>query len=203
MIGTSLRLVAGGLVAAAVLTAGCGSIRMGAAAVVGDQRITTADLEQSVNATEQAAERNQLQVNDRSLLQRGILNRLIFDAILEAAAERKDITVSRGQVDRALARFGDPKMVRMQLLQQRAVPPEEVRDDVRHQLIQRELADSLALGQSATDQRKELTTYLRSTAREIGVSVSPRYGRFDMRRLTVVPADNELSRPESGTNRGS
>ncbi len=91
--------------AAAVLAlAACGSpVRSGAAAVVGDQRVTDTQLQQVVQrglADPQAAQQAGA---DRPAYQRSVLRRLIEHMIVAKAAANEHVSVSPGQVDATTA----------------------------------------------------------------------------------------------------
>lgn len=191
----ALRMAGVLAVTAGLFATGCGQVsKAGAAALVGDQRIAIEELSQSVEATERAAAANQLRVSDRSALVRGVLSRQIISAVLEEAADRRGITVTRGDVDRQIDQRGGRKRLEAQALRS-AVPPQELRDYVRNQIIQQRLAETLA-GGDANAQRDALVQYLHKVARDMGVTVSPRYGRFNVQRLSVTAAGSDLSTPD-------
>ncbi|MGH3501965.1 MAG: SurA N-terminal domain-containing protein [Nocardioidaceae bacterium] len=193
-----LRLtVAGVLVAGVLAVAGCGPVQMGAAAIVGGQRISTEGLQQTVHDTLDAAEASHLQVRDQASLQRGELTRKIDSVLIELAAKRRGITVSSGQVDRFISMQGGRRSLEAQRLRS-GVPPEELRQDIRTQIMQQHLADQMASGGETARQQKAVVTTIQKLARETGVRVSPRYGRFDTDKLAVVPVKNTLSTPDDG-----
>ncbi len=188
-----------GLVAALVLAtglfvSGCGQVKAGAAALVGDQRISIDELSQTVAATERAAAQQGLRVRDRAALVRGVLSREITAVILKTAAERKGITVSRGDVNQWIAGHGGRQRVRRQALRF-GVPPGNLREYARLRIIQQRLAKSLN-GGGAAARNAALVQYLQRVARDLGVTVSPRYGQYSMRRLAVVPEASDLSTPD-------
>lgn len=91
-----------GAVALAVLAlSGCGSstVRSGAAAVVGETRITTEQLADVVaTGLKDPAAAQQLGA-DRPAYQRDVLNRMINQRIVADTAQRLGVTVTRGEVD--------------------------------------------------------------------------------------------------------
>ncbi len=98
---TRRRLAAVGLLAAVALT-GCGGspVQAGAAATVGESRITTDELAQLVDAgLSDPAAAEQLG-GDRPAYQRDVLGREINVQLVEEAAERAGVTVTAGEVDR-------------------------------------------------------------------------------------------------------
>jgi len=98
---------AGRLSAAAVallVLTGCGNavVRSGAAAVVGDTRITTDQLAQDVETGLADPGAAQL-AEDRPAYQRDVLSRIINARVVDEAARRRGVTVTEGQVDEQYA----------------------------------------------------------------------------------------------------
>lgn len=197
----TVRLVGVLVLAAGLFASGCGQAKAGAAALVGDQRIAVNQLSQSVDATEHAAKQKQLRVTDRAGLVRGVLSRQILSRVLDEAARRKGVTVTRGDVDQQIAEAGGRKRLESQALRS-AVPPSELREYVRDHVIQQRLTESLDGNGGAKAQQRALLGYLRKVARDMGVTVSPRYGHFNTKQLTVAPSKSDLSTPDPDESQG-
>lgn len=194
----SLTLATTLAAAVGLAVSGCGQVQAGAAALVGDQRIAVDELSQSVDATEQAASENQLRISDRNALVRGVLSREITDRILQEAAARAGISVTRGDVDQQIAELGGRQRLEMQALRSAAVPPDQLREYVRNQIIQQRLAESVADGDGGRQaQQTALAKHLRGVAGDMGVTVSPRYGNFNAQQLAVTEGQSRLSTPDS------
>ncbi|MGI8538023.1 MAG: peptidylprolyl isomerase [Mycobacteriales bacterium] len=140
------RLALAGL--AVLLLSGCGNgqLRPGAAALVGEERITSDSLRQVVDrglADPQAAQ--QLGA-DRVAFQRQTLARLLNREILDAAAQAEGVTVSQGEVDALLEQFVMQVGSRETLEQQAAqsgIAPEDLTPFVRDIVLDMKLADQL------------------------------------------------------------
>lgn len=191
----AVKLAAVLAVVAGLFVTGCGQVRAGAAALVGDQRIAIEELSQSVEATAAAAAENNLRVTDRGALVRAVLSRQITGVLLEAAAQRHGISVTRGEVDRQIAQSGGRKRLEMQMLRS-AVAPEDLRSFMRHQIIRRQLAQEVSQGGGPRAQQEALMKYLQKTARRLDITVSPRYGSFNAGQLRVVQEKSQLSTPD-------
>lgn len=146
MIRTSRRLAAV-LLSGLLLTAcGEGELRPGAAAIVGEDRITTADLQGVVDRglSDPAAEQQLGQ--DRAAFQRQALSRLINRIVLEEAAEREGVTVNQGDVDAQLERFVSQAGSREALEQQAAqsgIAPQDLPRFLRDVVLDQALGDAL------------------------------------------------------------
>lgn len=192
------------LLAAAVgLTlAGCGQapIKMGAAAIVAEDRISTAEVQDAVRAFREAHARTpipptQLVLPDPQSLPRSELMLLLRFHITEQAAHRQGVTVSDAEVQDFIAAGGGRESLQTRALVG-GIPPSLLDDAVREALIRQRLADEIAPGAGRTQADQEVQRYLSDFAGEAGVTVSPRYGRFDYDALLVRPAENTLSRPD-------
>ncbi len=110
-----VRFLAGGL-ALLVLTA-CGDtpVRAGAAATVGDSRITTTQLSDLVDRALADPQALQQLGTDKVVFQRQALSRLINHDLLAEAGRREGVRITPGQVDSRLAEFeqqaGGPQML--------------------------------------------------------------------------------------------
>ena len=83
---------------------------------------------------------------------------------------------------------------------QQWVPASGVDDAARVFLIQQALAEKLAPGKSTTEQATVLQKYFADLSKEIGVSVSPRYGSWDAAKVAVVAPLNDLSSPAASAS---
>jgi foldase protein PrsA len=93
---------------AALLVSGCGgTVRAGAAATVGDERITTSELNDVVERGLESPSAQQTVGADRPAFERSVLARLIQHLILEKAAAEHHVTVDGATVDKAFETFAD------------------------------------------------------------------------------------------------
>ncbi|RBY95127.1 hypothetical protein DQ237_15630 [Blastococcus sp. TF02-8] len=158
------------LVAAALpLLAGCRSAP-DVAAYVGDERITVTELEDAVRARLADDDIAAFAEGRRDEYTRQVLDRLVQREVATEAARRAGLRIGNDQVaDRIEVLIGDddPDAVYRQLAQQ-GVSREDVRDTVRQQLVQRELAaregqadalDEDALRARYDQARADLATY--------------------------------------------
>jgi hypothetical protein len=211
---------AGALAAAAALTA-CGPVKMGAAATVGDERITTAQLDSTVaqwhkefDKNRQAAlvqqvaeQRGQRLPFDPDSPHRSALYQLIGFKVWDEAAKEQGVTVSQGQIDRLLGGLGGQSGVSASVLAA-DIPVRYTTDIARIVLIQQELlqrygAAPNAQGQldPAAQQRalQQRDAVYSAAAQKLKITVSPRFGGFDARQVALNPVSYRLSKTESGT----
>lgn len=152
------RLVA---VAAAVVlgASACTFTQTGAAAVVGDRRISTAELQRALTGLREGNP----QFAEVAGLDRLVLFDLIAEPYLLRAAEAQGLGVAESEAQAALP--GTPQAA-----------PEALRV----------LRAQLALNRLNQGQRTEALQGVGTQLREAGVEVSPRYGRFDTQTLSIT-----------------
>ncbi|MBK6013716.1 SurA N-terminal domain-containing protein [Streptomyces sp. MBT53] len=192
---TALVLTAVIAAAAPALTA-CGSeAHPGAAAVVGGQRITVAQLQSRVNevrVAQRAAVQDQAQYT-RAIATTGGLTRetlygMVFDQVVHRAAQDADVTVTRKDIQdmrAALAQqAGGSKALEATWLAQYGVPPQRLDENLRLQVEGRKLAAKLGTDTSQPAFWKALST----ASKELHVDLNPRYGTWDVEKSSRVDA---------------
>ncbi|MFJ8542868.1 SurA N-terminal domain-containing protein [Streptomyces sp. NPDC093586] len=192
---TALLLTAAIAAAAPLLTACGNDAHPGAAAVVGDQRITVAQLEHRVDEVRDAQraavpdETQYQQVVARTgTLTRDTLHGMVLDRVLHRAAQDAGVTVTRKEVQRMRAgleqQAGGAKQLEAAWLQQYGVAPERLDDNLRIQLEAQKLAGHLGTDTS----RPEFWQALSKASRQLGVDLNPRYGTWDVQKSSRVDA---------------
>ncbi|MFE2423103.1 SurA N-terminal domain-containing protein [Streptomyces hokutonensis] len=192
---TALVLTAVIAAAAPALTA-CGSeAHPGAAAVVGGQRITVAQLQSRVNevrVAQRAAVQDQAQYT-RAIATTGGLTRetlygMVFDQVVHRAAQDADVTVTRKDIQdmrAALAQqAGGSKALEATWLAQYGVPPQRLDENLRLQVEGRKLAAKLGTDTSQPAFWKALS----AASKELHVDLNPRYGTWDVEKSSRVDA---------------
>ena len=133
----------------AVLTlSGCGDhpVRAGAAATVGDVRITTTALNGMVTRGLADPQAEQQLGADKASFQRQTLSRLINHEVLAEAAKREGVTVTDGAIDARLADFERQAGGAQQLVQQAAqngIAKQDLRQFVHDIVLNEALGDKL------------------------------------------------------------
>jgi hypothetical protein len=179
-VGRPLAVVAVVVLAVVALT-GCRADQLGTAAVVAGERISVEELQDHTTSYLEA-----VPDGDESNAQQAILQQLIVSAVIERAAEDAGVSVTDGEVaeqrdqvldqvrEPAEAEGVDPRVyVSRQLAQsqqQAVVPPDELEQFIRDQLLASRLADNDPV---ATNEA------LVAAAEKTDVEVNPRYGRWD------------------------
>ncbi|WP_073949543.1 SurA N-terminal domain-containing protein [Streptomyces kebangsaanensis] len=184
------------IVAAAPLLTACGSdAHPGAAAVVGGQRITVAQLQNRVNEVREAqrsavSEEAQYQqvVAQTGTLTRDTLHRMVLDRVLDRAAGNAGIGVTRREVQQLRTELeqqaGGAKALENTWLHQYGVPPRHLDENLRLQLEAQKLADRL---QTDTGQ-PAFWKALSDASAELDVDLNPRYGAWDAQKTSRVDA---------------
>jgi peptidyl-prolyl cis-trans isomerase SurA len=200
-----VALGAAGLGACAVLAA-CGPVQAGAAAIVGDQRISVSSLDTQVSNLKTAAKPySQLPITTAEM-PTAVLSWLIRFAVMDQVAATNGITVSQSQSEAALASL---KSVATQnqfsstaeLLIANGIPPQLFPEVGQWEAQQTAYALKLNNGKppSTTAEQNAFSTAISKSqcqaAKSLNIKVSPQFGRLDYTQYTVVATPNVLSQP--------
>ncbi|WP_225837992.1 SurA N-terminal domain-containing protein, partial [Streptomyces sp. NK08204] len=192
---TALVLTAAIAAAAPLLTACGNDAHPGAAAVVGGQRITVAQLQNRVNEVRKAqraavpdeAQYQQVLASTGSLT-RDTLHNMVLDRVLRRAARDADVTVTRREVQQMRAgleqQAGGAKGLQMVWLQKYGIAPERLDDNLRLQLEAQKLASKLGTDTTQPAFWKALS----KASAELHIDLNPRYGSWDVQRSSRVDA---------------
>ncbi|MGW7817014.1 SurA N-terminal domain-containing protein [Streptomyces puniciscabiei] len=192
---TALVLTAAIAAAAPLLTACGNDAHAGAAAVVGGQRITVAQLESRVDEVRRAQraavpDESQYQqvLASTSSLTRDTLHNMVLDRVLHRAAQDAGITVSRKEVEQMRAgleqQAGGAKGLQTAWLQKYGIAPARLDDNLRLQLEAQKLAGRLGTDTTQPAFWKALS----KASRELRIDVNPRYGTWDVQKSSRVDA---------------
>lgn len=195
--------------AAACALAACGPVQMGAAAIVGDQRISVASLNAQVSNLQSALRASSGKVQPqfpKSQVPQVVLGWLMRFRIRDQLAARNGVTVTRGESQQALASIasqasqsGNLKLA--DLAAANGLPPDLLPQLGRYQAIQNALVTRLDGGtlpkaQSALQQlSQQLNAMQCRAAKSLRIKVNPQFGRMEYTQLSVVPATSVLSKP--------
>jgi SurA N-terminal domain len=206
-----------GLVAAALggclaLTA-CGSMQLGAAAVVGGQRITSSTLTTQVSelTSYYNAHKSKVQLAfPQSQEPQQVLAWLVRFQVRDELATREGITVTSGDIQRAISaiiteeRESGNTASLTNLAVANGLPPDLVNPGLgKYEAIQTALIAKLG-GASATStaaQQALSNTFNRDqclAAKSLNIKINPQFGALDYTELDIVAAANTLSAPAPG-----
>ncbi|WP_406125606.1 SurA N-terminal domain-containing protein [Streptomyces sp. NBC_00989] len=192
---TALVLTAVIAAAAPALTACGNEAHPGAAAVVGGQRITVAQLQSRVNevrTAQRSAVQNEAQY-ERAIATTGGLTRetlygMVFDQVVHRAAQDAGVTVTRKDIQDMRAglaqQAGGSKALEATWLAQYGVPPQRLDENLRLQVEGRKLAAKLGTDTSQPAFWKALS----NASKELHVDLNPRYGTWDVTKSSRVDA---------------
>ncbi|WP_128375875.1 SurA N-terminal domain-containing protein [Streptomyces cavernae] len=193
-------LLSAALVAAAPLVSACGAdAHPGAAAVVGGERITVAQLESRVDEVRQA---QRAAITDDAQyaqaiaktggLARNTLHGMVLERVLHRAAEDNGVTVTDKEIQQFRASMegqaGGPQALETAWLQQYGVPPQRLDDNLRTEVEAQKLAAALGIDMNTAEGKTAFWKTLSSASKELDVDVNPRYGAWDAEKSGRVDA---------------
>jgi hypothetical protein len=207
--GRAAVLGAAGLSACAVLAA-CSPVQVGAAAVVGNQRITQSALDNQVSNWQAAAKPYGSSVTLTSAqAPQAVLSWLVRFAVMEQVATTNGLTVTKAQTAAGLNSLGsvasqDGYKSLSELLVANGVAPQMFTQLGRWEAQEEAFAVKNNGGKTPTTTaeqtafEKAIGTAQCNAAKTLNIKISPQYGRFDYAAssFSVVSASDTLSKPE-------
>ena len=205
MLRTPITLTAAALAAALALSA-CGTVRLGAAAVTNTSRIPTATVTAEVNNLDAAYKANKAKVQlqfPASQMPQQVLSWLLRFQVREEMAERNHLTITRAQVQQALASAAaqarQSGVTLAELAVANGVPPDQLTELGRYVAIQNQLLARLDGGKlpTASGALQALGTQFGKSqclaAKSLGIQVNPQFGELDYSQVSVIPAPAKLA----------
>ncbi|SEG36178.1 SurA N-terminal domain-containing protein [Actinacidiphila yanglinensis] len=188
------------LLASPALTAcGSGPNRTGAAAVVGDQRIAVAtvqdqvaDLRTAANANPQAAQA----VAGATQLPTQVLNVIVQTRVVDKALAAKGLTVTAGEVQREYdaevqqLAGGDRKAYETGMLVQYGTAPDQIDSYLHEKIAITKIISALGYQAGSDGAEKALEDYMVKTAASLDVHINPRYGAWDGKSASIGKVKN-------------
>jgi hypothetical protein len=206
--------LAAGVLAGGVAVAACGTVHMGAAAIVGSQRISSSNLSAEVanlNAGYQQY-RHQLQLQyPVSQMPQQVLGWLVRFQVRDALAAREGITVTPTEVlqamhaiEASLKQSGENAPLPAVAVAN-GLPPDMLADLYQYQAIETKLVNRLDGGKlpasSSAEQALE-NEFNRSqclAAKSLDIQVNPQFGELNYSDFSVVLTPTTLSKPSVPT----
>ena len=172
--------------------------RTGAAAYVGDDRITVEQVQTDSLEVIAAAAKVSETALDATEVNRRQVNQLVTDRLITTLAERRGIVVSEAEVD-ALVRqaigTSDRATFANQLAVSQLVPPSRLESFARTVALNQKVSAEIGPGLAPAAQTTLIIKALGDLSVELGTGVSQRYGTWNAQDLTVALPPNDLSVP--------
>jgi SurA-like protein len=197
---------------AGLVIAGCSPVKMGAAAVVGDQRITVATLDTQVTSLSRYLKQHPGPVPLTPAQQtQQTLTWLIRFKINDELARQAGITVSTAQAQQALNDILNQARASAQaqgitnvsinlVLTANGIPPDLRAETGRYEAIQEQFVRRANGGtqpttqEAATAANGKFDKALCVAAKQLKIQVNPQYGRLDYNQYTVVASSPTVTR---------
>jgi hypothetical protein len=201
------------VVGVALVVTACGPVKLGSAAIVGNDRITIATLDTEVTNLSQTVKLypGTVQLSQAQKTQQ-TLTWLIRFKINDELARQAGITVSTAQAQKALDEIYSAAKANAQaqgirnvtldlILVANGIPPNLASEVGRYQAIDDKFAEQVNGGQEPTSTAAQSATTAKlnmarcRAAKALSVQVNPQFGRLDYTQVAVVPALAIVARP--------
>ena len=189
------KIVAVVAVASAILLTGCSQV--GAAATVGSKKITQATVQSSIDsiiAARVGVDTSQMQLQSGEELNRGQLRFHLLTELLRAVASELKISVPKAEIDTRRQSIIE-QVGGVESLPTALVGAGIARDDFDTYIEAISLSDKIsralvAGGVPENEVGNEIQKLVVAKAKELGVTVNPRYGAWDATIADVVASDS-------------
>ncbi len=187
-------LTALALISALTLTA-CGQVDT--AASFGDTKITQAQAQAVIDeilAERDKTDTTQMQLEFGNALNRSQLRFTIITAVFDEIATELKIKVSSAEIEKTrtgiLEQIGGEEQLQMNLVAAQ-IAPSNFERYMRATVLSNKLAGALGMaGVAEADVQSKISELVQKKAKEMKVSVNPRYGRWDEATTELVPEDS-------------
>ena len=186
-----LALVA---VATTLLLTGCSQV--GSAATIGNTKISQATVQGSIDAilaARQGVDTSQMQLETGEVLNRGQLRFHLLTALLREVGKEIKLSVSKAEIDTRRQSIID-QVGGEEALPNALIGAGIARNDfdqyIEAILISDKITQALtAAGVTEADMGAQISKLVVAKAKELGVTVNPRYGKWDATVADVVASD--------------
>ena len=186
-----LALVA---VATTLLLTGCSQV--GSAATIGSTKISQATVQGSIDAilaARQGVDTSQMQLETGEVLNRGQLRFHLLTALLREVGKEIKLSVSKAEIDTRRQSIIDQvggKEALPNALVGAGIAPNDFDQYIEAILISDKITQALtAAGVTEADMGAQISKLVVAKAKELGVTVNPRYGKWDATVADVVASD--------------
>ena len=186
-----LALVA---VATTLLLTGCSQV--GSAATIGSTKISQATVQSSIDAilaARQGVDTSQMQLETGEVLNRGQLRFHLLTALLLEVGKEIKLSVSKAEIDTRrqgiIDQVGGEEALPNALVGA-GIAPNDFDRYIEAILISDKITQALtAAGVTEADMGAQISKLVVAKAKELGVTVNPRYGKWDATVADVVASD--------------
>lgn len=180
-----------------LLALGACSTKAGAAAVVGDTRITEASLSAMVKdaqATERKLKRPVTPVEQAST---AALNWQVRMVIVDTAAKRTNTTVTKTEIDdivnKAYQDYGKDEVLAQ--LASNGFPESQIPAYARLTLLQSKVSQAVLKGEQDEAAQARLAEFWQSVATGLKIEIAPRYGTWNNDVISIDPPKSKVASP--------
>ena len=186
-----LALVA---IATTLLLTGCSQV--GSAATLGSTKISQATVQSSIDAilaARQGVDTSQMQLETGEILNRGQLRFHLLTALLLEVGKEIKLSVSKAEIDARrqgiIDQVGGEEALPNALVGA-GIAPNDFDRYIEAILISDKITQALtAAGVTEADMGAQISKLVVAKAKELGVTVNPRYGKWDATIADVVASD--------------
>jgi hypothetical protein len=195
--------------------AACGTVHMGAAAIVGNQRVSSSNLSAEVSNLNAGYQkyRGKIQLQySASQMPQQVLGWIVRFKVRDQLAQREGITVTQTEVQQALTSIeasikqSGENAPLPAVAVANGLPPDMLNDLGQYQAIETKLLNRLDGGTlpSASSAQSALEAKFNKSqclaAKSLGIQINPQFGELNYSDFAVVAAPSKLSATQTSTS---
>lgn len=195
-------LVAAIMVAAGV--SGCGNKQAGAAAIVGDQRITEKQLSDMVTAAQATERRLKKPLTPVQQSSSSALNWRVRELLVDVAAKKAGVDATKteveGVVTKAYEQYGKDKV--LEQLAANGYSEGYIAGYARLSVLQEKVSRKVLAGQTDEAAQMKLAKFWQDTSKSLKITIAPRYGSWNDETLALDAPKSKVATPAGSPDTG-
>lgn len=196
------------LLAAVVMLAaglsGCGNKEAGAAAIVGEKRITEQQLSEMVTAAQATERRLKKPLTPVQQSSASALNWRVRELLVDAGAVKVGVDATKteieGVVKKAYSQYGKDQV--LEQLATNGYSEGYINGYARLSVLQDKVSKKVLGGQADQGAQQKLATFWRDLSKGLKIKIAPRYGTWNDETLSLDPPKSKVATPAGSPSTG-
>jgi hypothetical protein len=189
----------------AVSLAACGMNKQaGAAAVVGDQRVTEQQLSDMVSQAQATQRKLKQPITPAAQSSNAALNWRVRQIIVDLAAKKVNVDATKTEVEsvlnKAYEQYGKDKVLAE--LATNGFPESEIPGYARLTVLQEKISTKVLGGQTDQMAQAKVAQFWQGLSRSLNIQIAPRYGVWNNDTLSLDPPQSKIATPSGSPSIG-
>ncbi|NBO45774.1 MAG: hypothetical protein EBU85_01940 [Actinobacteria bacterium] len=185
--------------------AGCGSNKQaGAAAIVGDQRVTEQQLSKMISDAQATQRRLKKPITPAAQSSASALNWKVREILVDAAAKKVNVDATKTEVEsvlnKAYEQYGKDQVLAE--LASNGFSEAEIPGYARLTVLQEKISTRVLGGQTDQAAQAKVAEFWQTLSRSLKIQIAPRYGVWNNDTLSLDPPKSKVATPAGSPSIG-